>query len=80
MAYSPPVSDLSFVMKHIAEWRRGLDAASLSSEDVSAILREAGAFAADVVAPLNRPADTAPTELENGVVRTPDGWRDAYSA
>jgi acyl-CoA dehydrogenase len=81
MMYVAPVSDIAFVMEHVAEWRRDLNAAGdLSAADVSSILEEAGRFVQDVIAPLNHPSDTAPTSWENGVVRTPTGWRDAYQA
>jgi acyl-CoA dehydrogenase len=80
MDYIAPVSDIAFVMEHIAEWRRGLEPADLSVDDVTAILSEAGGFASEVIAPLNRPSDQTPTAWENGVVRTPEGWREAYLA
>jgi butyryl-CoA dehydrogenase len=80
MHYVAPVADIAFVMEHIAEWRRGLGAVDLADEDVQAILHEAGAFTAEVIAPLNHPSDVAPSVWENGIVRTPPGWREAYQA
>ena len=48
-------------------------------ELVGAILGEAAKFAATVLAPLNQPADRVGSVLENGVVRTPAGFRQAYA-
>src|SRR4051794_25065586 len=45
---------------------------------VDAVLEEAGKLAAEVLSPLNAVGDRAPSRLENGVVRTPPGWREAY--
>jgi alkylation response protein AidB-like acyl-CoA dehydrogenase len=42
------------------------------------VLEEAGRFAGEVLAPLNRTGDIQGSRLENGVVRTPDGFADAY--
>ena len=54
MAFTAPLADIGFTLRKIA----GFDAAS-SSDDVplEAILAEAGRFAADVLAPLNRVGD-----------------------
>src|SRR5947208_7834586 len=43
-----------------------------------AILGEAAKFAAGELGPLNQPADRIGSVLENGVVRTPPGFREAY--
>ncbi|GAB2175325.1 acyl-CoA dehydrogenase family protein [Dongia sp. agr-C8] len=79
--YSAPVTDILFTMKAIA----GLeDLASLpgyadaTPETVQAILEEAGKFAGEVLAPLNAIGDREGAKLENGVVRTPTGSKEAY--
>jgi alkylation response protein AidB-like acyl-CoA dehydrogenase len=48
-------------------------------ELADSILEEAGKFAAGVLAPLNRIGDQQGSRLENGIVRTPDGFREAYA-
>jgi alkylation response protein AidB-like acyl-CoA dehydrogenase len=45
---------------------------------VDAVLEEAGKLAGEVLAPLNAVGDKQRAVLENGVVRTPDGFKDAY--
>lgn len=79
--YQAPLRDMQFILNTIA----GLDeiAALSSCEDVSAdlvsaVLEEAGKFAASVLAPLNQVGDLQGCRLEQGVVHTPDGWQEAY--
>src|SRR5262249_60983479 len=55
----------------------GYEAAS--PDLVEAILDEAAKLAGNELAPLNQPADRAGSVLENGVVRTPAGFREAYA-
>src|SRR5690348_5408338 len=45
---------------------------------VDAVLEEAGKLAGGVLAPLNRGGDQQGSTLENGVVRTPEGFKEAY--
>jgi len=80
-AYTAPVADLRFLLHEVV----GLDrVAELPGQDsaapdlVDAVLEEAGKFAAGALAPLNTVGDKEGSVLENGVVRTPTGWKDAY--
>ncbi|MDQ7247264.1 acyl-CoA dehydrogenase [Dongia sedimenti] len=79
--YNAPVADILFTMKTVA----GLDALTAlpgyedaTAETVQAILEEAGKFAGEVLAPLNTVGDREGCKLENGVVRTPTGSKEAY--
>ncbi len=81
--YSPPVSDMRFVLEDVA------DLASIASlpgyevatpDTVAAVLDQAAELARDVLAPLNDSGDREGARLENGIVRTPVGFRDAYQA
>ena len=54
--------------------------AEASPELAAQILDEGGKFAANVLAPLYRAGDVEGARLENGVVRTPRGWAEAYKA
>jgi len=81
-SYTAPVDDLRFVLNEVV----GLDAVaalpdcdSAAPDLVDAILEEAGKFASGVLAPLNRVGDKEGSRLENGVVRTPTGWKEAYN-
>jgi alkylation response protein AidB-like acyl-CoA dehydrogenase len=70
--YAAPVDEMRFVLDAVAAL--GGEAAELAP----AILAEAARFAAAELDPLNQPSDRAGSVLENGVVRTPPGFRDAY--
>jgi alkylation response protein AidB-like acyl-CoA dehydrogenase len=79
--YNAPVTDILFTMKAIAglEDLAGLPGyADATPETVQAILEEAGKFAGEVLAPLNVVGDREGSTLENGVVRTPTGSKEAY--
>src|SRR6516165_9143449 len=82
MAYSAPLADMRFILKEVAGFDElarlpGYEAAS--SDLVEAILDEAARLAGNVLAPLNQPGDQTGSVLENGVVRTPPGFREAYA-
>jgi 3-(methylthio)propanoyl-CoA dehydrogenase len=82
MSYAAPLADMRFVLEEAAELDElaqlpGYEAAS--SDLVEAILGEAAKLAGNELAPLNQPADRAGSILENGVVRTPSGFREAYA-
>ncbi len=53
----------------------------LSGEVVTAVLEEAGRFAAEVIAPLNQPGDRHGCSLDtaSNAVSTAPGWKDAYA-
>jgi 3-(methylthio)propanoyl-CoA dehydrogenase len=47
---------------------------------VDAVLDEAGKLASEVLAPLNQIGDKEGSRLENGIVYTPKGFKEAYGA
>jgi alkylation response protein AidB-like acyl-CoA dehydrogenase len=82
-SYTPPLADMLFTLEEIAGLAEigelpGCEAAA--PETVSAILDEAAKLARDVLAPLNAVGDQTGAVLENGVVTTPKGFKDAYRA
>ncbi len=81
MSYRSPVGDILFSLKAVADVpgmiRRGL-AGELDWDAVSSIVAEAGRFATEEIAPLNRPGDLVGARYENGVVTTPPGFADVY--
>ena len=79
MTFRAPVRDLAFSLRHVAGFERLAQAfPDADADTVAAVLEAAGAFAGDILAPLNRQGDLAGARLENGVVRTPPGFADAY--
>jgi len=82
-AYSAPLRDISFALNEmgILDTVASLPGCEeVSSELADAIVEEAGKLARDVLAPLNATGDRQGATIENGVVRTADGFRDAYKA
>ncbi|ABX35399.1 acyl-CoA dehydrogenase domain protein [Delftia acidovorans SPH-1] len=82
--YQPPLQDIRFVQQHWlgaeADWRRMPAHEALDQETADMVVEAAGRFCADVLAPLNGPADLQGCRLEEGRVRTPDGFPEAYAA
>ncbi|OBY83176.1 acyl-CoA dehydrogenase [Delftia sp. JD2] len=82
--YQPPLQDIRFVQQHWlgaeADWRRMPAHDALDQETADMVVEAAGRFCADVLAPLNGPADLQGCRLEEGRVRTPDGFPEAYAA
>ena len=50
----------------------------LSEELINSVLEEAGKIAETLMAPLNQRGDELGCQFDNGQVRTPDGFADAY--
>jgi 3-(methylsulfanyl)propanoyl-CoA dehydrogenase len=83
MTYRAPVADIAFALKHAAGLKAALAEGLYGDLDeamVEQVLEQAGRFARDVIAPLNRVGDKFGTPFKDGVVTTPPGWKDAYTA
>ena len=81
--YTPPLRDMRFALESMCERETisGLPGADgMTPELIDQVLSEAGKLASEVWAPLNAVGDRAGARLENGVVRTPDGFPAAYRA
>jgi 3-(methylsulfanyl)propanoyl-CoA dehydrogenase len=80
--YRAPLKDMRFVLNELA----GLGEVSklpgyeeATPDTVDAILEEAARFASEVLDPLNRSGDHEGSKWTDGEVRTPKGFRDAYT-
>lgn len=81
MTYRAPVTETLFFLEHCTALNRiaGKGAqADLSLDLVQSVLEEAGKFASERLAPLNRQADQIGSKLVDGKVVTPPGWKEAY--
>ncbi len=81
--YNAPLRDMRFVIEDLV----GLsDVTALPGQEdltvgaVRAVLEEAARFGRDILSPINRAGDLEGSRLENGVVVTPPGFREAYRA
>jgi alkylation response protein AidB-like acyl-CoA dehydrogenase len=79
-SYTAPVKDMQFVLHDVLRASEtgvpGYD--ELDRDFTAAVLEEAGKVSSEVLAPLNRLGDVQGCRLENGVVYTPDGFKDAF--
>ena len=81
MTYATPIRDMRFVLDHAAGFpalEKTGAFPELSDDLVAAVMEEMGKFCDQVIAPLNGPSDEDGARLENGVVRTTPGFKDAY--
>jgi 3-(methylthio)propanoyl-CoA dehydrogenase len=81
--YTAPLADMRFALDTVArlpELAALPGFAHADAELVDAVMDGAATFASDVVAPLNAIGDKQGSRLENGVVRTPGGFKEAYKA
>jgi len=78
--YTAPVKDMQFVLHEVLQVTQqdvpGYD--ELDADFTSAILEEAGKISSEVLQPLNAVGDQEGCVLENGVVRTPKGFKEAF--
>ncbi|MEL7390863.1 MAG: acyl-CoA dehydrogenase N-terminal domain-containing protein, partial [Pseudomonadota bacterium] len=79
-SYTPPTKDMQFVMHEVLKVSEAKTPgyAELEPDFTNAVLEEAGKIASEVLLPLNAIGDTEGCVLENGVVRTPKGFKDAF--
>lgn len=79
--YKAPLRDMKFVHYELLDGNAltALPGYEEATEDlVDAILEEAGKVAEGVLHPINRTGDEEGCTFENGVVRTPSGFKEAY--
>ena len=79
-SYTAPVKDIQFLLHDLLRVTEsdvpGFD--ELERDFTQAVLEEAGKLASEVLSPLNTVGDTEGCVLENGVVRTPKGFKEAF--
>ncbi|KIC43179.1 acyl-CoA dehydrogenase [Ruegeria sp. ANG-R] len=78
--YNAPTRDTQFILHDVLKVSQsdipGYD--ELEAEFTGAVLEEAGKVASNVLHPLNVVGDTEGCRLENGIVYTPTGFKDAF--
>ena len=81
--YKAPLRDMQFVMQDLLNLEKHYqslqDCDEVNMELIDAILGEASKFSEEIVAPLNAVGDQEGCQmLENGEVKTPSGFKEAY--
>ena len=83
MTYRPPIDDILFLLREVIgadEILARPEFAHVDAESLDSVVRQAGRIAAEIVAPVNPAADRIGAVFENGVVRLPPGFVEAYRA
>ena len=81
MTYRAPINDMLLSLNHGAGLQAAVQAGHYGDFDLditAAVVEEAGKFATDVLAPLNKVGDKSGIKLADGKVTTAPGWPDAY--
>ena len=87
--YTPPIQDQKFVLEYLIGFdsivqqlsMNGQNTEEIDKDLIWSILDEAGKFASTVLAPINHTGDQQNSTItEEGYVRTPDGFKEAYRA
>ncbi|MFP1643969.1 acyl-CoA dehydrogenase C-terminal domain-containing protein [Pontitalea aquivivens] len=81
-SYTAPTKDMQFVLHEVLKiTETGVPGyADLERDFTEAVLDAAGKVSAEVLAPLNAIGDTQGCVMDNGVVRTPEGFDTAFAA
>src|SRR5271154_308545 len=80
--YRAPLDDYRFVMQELLEVEKHRDLPQfedLSPDTIDDVLSNAAKFCEEVLQPLNQSGDEEGCHFENGVVRTPKGFKEAYT-
>jgi alkylation response protein AidB-like acyl-CoA dehydrogenase len=80
--YAAPLKDMQFILHELIDMPRllklpGFEA--VEADVMQSVLEQAGAFASEVLSPLNQVGDRTGSQLRDGKVQTPKGWREAYT-
>ncbi len=81
--YTAPLRDMRFVLHEMLDGEKAMilpGFESCSPELLDNILEEAAKFITEVLLPINASGDLEGCHYENGVVRTPKGFSEAYRA
>lgn len=79
--YRAPIDEIRFVafdLLNYAQLNEIPDFAEATPELVDAVIEEAGKFAGEVFAPINRVGDLKGSKAKDGEVTTPEGFKEAY--
>ena len=84
VTYTAPLEDIRFLLYEVFDYEGRVHTLpgfeDASRDVVDAVLEEAAKLSINELLPLNRPGDEEGCTFENGVVRTPKGFKEAYTA
>jgi alkylation response protein AidB-like acyl-CoA dehydrogenase len=76
-SYSAPVDDMRFLLRDVLDVRSASNWQDVDDELIDAILDSGAKFFEEIWQPLNQSGDAEGCIYENGVVRTPTGFKEA---
>lgn len=80
--YTAPLADMRFVLEDVFNapqfWQDNQQLGHVDIDTAQAILEEMAKFSQNVVLPLNRSGDEQGANHQDGVVTTPEGFKDAF--
>jgi alkylation response protein AidB-like acyl-CoA dehydrogenase len=83
-AYRAPIQDIGFLLNNVFTadtlFSSMPGTEEVSTDLTSAIVEEAGKIAEGLLAPINQSGDQQSCQYSDGVVTTPDGFKEAYKA
>lgn len=82
--YRAPLADMRFLLRDVfaadALFSSMPGTAEASEDLINAIIEEAGKISEGLLSPINQAGDQIGCEIDNGVVTTPTGFKEAYKA
>jgi alkylation response protein AidB-like acyl-CoA dehydrogenase len=82
LSFEPPLREQFFVLERVLhasdQWQQCSDFSSMDANDAAAVLEAGSRFATQRLLPLNASGDRDGCRREEGEVKTPPGWTDAY--
>lgn len=83
-AYRAPLKDIQFLLQNVFSVEQLFasmpDTAEVTDDLITAIVEEAGKIAEGLLSPINQSGDQEGCHFADGVVTTPKGFKEAYSA
>ncbi|MEJ2117760.1 MAG: acyl-CoA dehydrogenase N-terminal domain-containing protein, partial [Alphaproteobacteria bacterium] len=80
--YQAPLRDMRFVLYELFEGEKLSELPGyedFTADLIDPVLEEAAKICQDVLQPINRSGDEEGCHFEDGVVRTPKGYKEAYN-
>jgi alkylation response protein AidB-like acyl-CoA dehydrogenase len=79
--YKAPLQDMEFIFNEVLQVQDSEIPGyqDLDNEVLKSIFNEAGKICSDILFPLNQVGDNQGCSLENGIVRTPKGFKEAFN-
>ena len=80
-SYTAPTKDMAFILHELLEIEKQdiPGYSDMSPDFTKAILEEAGKLNSEILHPLNAIGDSVGCKLENGIVYTPPGFKEAFN-